>query len=260
MVLSVCSLKGGVGKTSVTLGLASAALARGVPTLVVDLDPQADASTGLDVAAQRDAAVADVLADPRRKELAKAIAPSGWAGDQPGVLDVLLGSEASSDHEHVSRPKDLRALTTALSKVGAYELVLVDCPPSLGGLTRTALAASDRALVVTEPSIYSVAAADRALRAIESLRADGDAPGLLPLGVLVNRFRERSSEHRYRLEELRTLFGPLVLDPTLPDRTAVQQSQGASTPVHRWRGRGGAELAAAFDTHLDRVLSTSPQR
>ncbi len=257
IVVSVCSLKGGVGKTTVTMGLASAALARGVPTLVVDLDPQADASTGLDVAARRDSTVSDVLADPRRKELAKAIAPSGWAGEQPGVLDVMLGSEASTDHEHVSRPRELRSLATALSKVPWYDLVLVDCPPSLGGLTRSGLLASDRALVVSEPAIYSVAAADRALRAIEALRAD-DAPGLLPLGILVNRFRERSPEHRYRLEEMTTLFGPLVLHPTLPDRTAVQQAQGATTPVHRWRGRGGAELAAAFDAHLDRVLSVGP--
>lgn len=256
VVLSVVSLKGGVGKTSVTLGLASAALARGVPTLVVDLDPQADVTTGLDVAARRRSSVPDVLADPRRGRLAKAIAPSGWAGDQPGVLDVMLGDEASTEHDHDSRPRATRALATALGKV-SYDLVLVDCPPSLGGLTRSGLVASDLVLVVSEPTIYSVAAADRAVRAVRELQV-GAAPQLQPLGVLVNRYRERSAEHRYRLEELKGLFGPLVLLPPLPERTAVQQSQGASTPVHRWKGHGGAELAAAFDRHLDAVLSPSP--
>ncbi len=259
IVLSVSSLKGGVGKTSVTLGLASAALAKGVPTLVVDLDPQADATTGLDVAARRESTVSDVLANPRRAEIARAVAPSGWAGDQPGVLDVMLGSEASTDHEYATRPRAMRALATALGKLPGYDLVLVDCPPSLGGLTRTGLIASDRALVVSEPAIFSVAAADRALRAIDALRRDG-APHLQPLGILVNRFRERSPEHRYRLEELAGLFGPLVLRPPLPDRSAVQQSQGATTPVHRWHGHGGPELAAAFDSHLERVLRAGATR
>lgn len=259
IVLSVASLKGGVGKTTVVLGLASAALARGIPTLVVDLDPQADATTGLDVAARRDATVSDVLANPRRGELAKAVAPSGWAGDQPGVLDVMLGSEASTDHDYATRPRAMRSLATALSKLPWYDLVIVDCPPSLGGLTRTGLVASDRALVVSEPAIFSVAAADRALRAIEVLRQE-EAPDLQPLGILVNRYRERSPEHRYRLEEMTGLFGPLVLRPPLPDRSAVQQSQGATTPVHRWHGYGGTELAAAFDAHLDRVMRVQSTR
>lgn len=259
IVLSVSSLKGGVGKTTVTLGLASAALARGVPTLVVDLDPQADATTGLDVAAKRGSTVADVLADPRRSQIAKAVAPSGWAADQPGVLDVMLGSEASTDHEHQTRPRSIKALAVALGKLTGYDLVLVDCPPSLGGLTRTGLVASDLTLVVSEPAIFSVAAADRALQAIDALRLS-DAPHLQPLGILLNRFRDRSPEHRYRLQELVDLFGPLVLGPPLPDRSAVQQSQGATTPVHRWRGHGGAELATAFDAHLDGVLRAGSTR
>ena len=253
VVVSVASLKGGVGKTTVTLGLASAALARGVPTLVVDLDPQADATTGLDVAARREASVSDVLAAPKKVELDTAIAPSGWAGDQPGVLDVLLGSEDSTDHDSATRPKDVRALAVALRRLAGYDLVLVDCPPSLGGLTRTGLVASDRAVVVSEPAIFSVAAADRALKAVDALREE-TAPDLRLLGILLNRFRVRSPEHRYREQELTRLFGPLVLQPPLPERTAVQQAQGATTPVHSWRGQGGAEVAAAFDTHLETVL------
>ena len=253
VVVSVASLKGGVGKTTVTLGLASAALARGVPTLVVDLDPQADATTGLDVAARREASVSDVLAAPKKVDLDTAVAPSGWAGDQPGVLDVLLGSEDSADHDATRRPKDVRALAVALRRSSGYDLVLVDCPPSLGGLTRTGLAASDRALVVSEPAIFSVAAADRALKAVDALRQDA-APDLQLLGILLNRFRERSPEHRYRMAELSRLFGPLVLQPSLPDRSAVQQAQGATTPLHAWRGRGGTEVAAVFDAHLDTVL------
>ncbi|MDO4241844.1 MAG: AAA family ATPase, partial [Microbacteriaceae bacterium] len=65
-VISISSLKGGVGKTTVTLGLASAAFSRGLRTLVVDLDPQSDASTGLDVDPNGKANIADVLSDPKK--------------------------------------------------------------------------------------------------------------------------------------------------------------------------------------------------
>ncbi len=77
-VLSVSSLKGGVGKTTVTLGLASAAFSRGLRTLVVDLDPQADVSTGMDIQVAGHLNVADVLASPKEKIVRAAIAPSGW--------------------------------------------------------------------------------------------------------------------------------------------------------------------------------------
>src|SRR5690606_15525972 len=77
-VLSVSSLKGGVGKTTVTLGLASAAFARGVSTLVVDLDPQSDVSTGMDINVAGHLNIADVLASPKEKIVRAAIAPSGW--------------------------------------------------------------------------------------------------------------------------------------------------------------------------------------
>jgi chromosome partitioning protein len=264
-VLSVCSLKGGVGKTSVTLGLASAALAKGVPTLVVDLDPQADATTGLDLPleASHNGSLGDVLAAGRRPATASLLAASGWAGDRRGLLDVLPGSAASADHDgprSVTRTRDrlVDALAQLAGDTGGgtgpgYRLVLLDCPPSFGGLTRAALGASDRALVVSEPALFSVAAADRALRAIDVLRREGGST-LQPLGVLVNRYRERSPEHRYRLAELTELFGPLVLGPSIPERSALQQAQGASMPVHQWPGPAGGELAEAFDAHLARVL------
>src|SRR6185503_1228342 len=86
-VLSVSSLKGGVGKTTVTLGLASAAFARGVRTLVVDLDPQSDVSTGMDIQVAGRLNVADVLANPKEKVVRQAITSSGWAKVHPGTID-----------------------------------------------------------------------------------------------------------------------------------------------------------------------------
>ena len=262
IVVSVCSLKGGVGKTSVVLGLASSALARGIPTLVVDLDPQADATTGLDaVAGPVD--VATLLGNPRRKTLEAALRPSGWAGEGLGRLDVVPGSHASAAYDGPKvTDKAVLRLGQALSSLEGYRLVLVDCPPSFGGLTRSGLMASQRAIVVTEPALFSVTAADRALRAIDGLRRES-APDLQPLGVVVNRYRDRSPEHRYRVSELSDMFGPLVLSPQIPERSALQQAQGASEPIHHWPGPAARELSDAFDAHLARVLraaSRPPRR
>jgi chromosome partitioning protein len=254
VVVSICSLKGGVGKTSVVLGLASAAWNRGLSTLVVDLDPQGDATMGLDVDGERGTTVAEVLSSRGHQTISGSILPSGWGDGSPGVLDVLPGSAESAALD-IPRPgeRSLRRLGQVLDGAEGYRLVLIDCPPSLGGLTRTGLVASDRAIVVSEPSLFSVTAADRALRAIHELRA-AVAPSLQPLGVLINRYRDRSPEHRYRMEELIAMFGPLVLTPAINERSALQQAQGASQPVHRWPGSAAAELSETFNAHLSRIM------
>lgn len=271
LIASVLSLKGGVGKTTVTLGLASAAQHRGVDTLLVDLDPQMNATTtvdpdtaigapgsGADPAADDGAespgggvTIAEVLDDPRRKVMQRAVRLSGW-GEH---LRIVPGSERVEAHNHPDPgSKHLARLALALSRVDpAPELVLIDCPPSLGQLTRSALVAADRAVLVTEPSLFAVTGVQRALEAVQQERTQGDLR-LQPLGVIVNRFRPRVSEHEYRLGELRELFGPLVLSPVLADRSAVQQAQGAAVPIHAWPTAGAREIAHDFDALLDRLM------
>ena len=253
LVLGVCSLKGGVGKTSVTLGLASAALERGLRTLVVDMDPQGDCTMALGARATT-GDVASVLDLPGAATVAAATVASSWADEG---LDVLAGSERSAEHDRL-RDSDLERLRFALSWVAGYDLVLIDCPPSLGGLTRTGLVACDRALVVTEPGLFAVMAVGRAMRTIDELRR-GPAPALQPLGIVVNRVRARSIEQAFRLEELQTLYGPLVLTPPVPERAALQQAQGAAQPVHAWPGAAAADLSRTFDALLDKALR-APRR
>lgn len=258
--VAVLSLKGGVGKTTVALGLASAALRRGSRALVVDLDPQCNATVTLDPPSGP-YNLADVIATPRSPVLMQAITSSGWSEH----LDVLAGSE---DIEALNEPSPnahtLSSLARALALLdGAgqhqqYDLVILDCPPSLGRLTRSALTASDGAVLVTEPTMYSVSGARRAFDAIEKTRADQN-PELHPLGVLVNKFRNRSQEHHYRIEELRENFADLVMPVALPDRLAVQQASGACTPIHEWQTPGGREIALAFNLVLARILR-APRR
>ncbi|MFG1641620.1 ParA family protein [Amycolatopsis sp. NPDC049252] len=257
--VAVLSLKGGVGKTTVALGVASAALRRGTRTLVVDLDPQGNATTSLDPP-YTDATLADVLEDPTRETLKRAIAPSVWSED----VDVLVGAEelellndpdADSDRlANFSRALD--ELHREPLRETPYELVILDCPPSLGRLTKSALVAADSALIVTEPTMYAVAGARRALEAIENIRKELN-PDLRPIGVLVNKLRVRSYEHQFRIAELRENFGSLVMPTAITDRLAVQQAQGACSPIHEWHSPGAQEIALTFNMVLAKVLRSN---
>ncbi|MFD5824706.1 ParA family protein [Lentzea sp. NPDC060358] len=259
--VSVLSLKGGVGKTTVVLGLASAALRRGVRTLVIDLDPQCNATSTLEPEESK-ASIYDVLQDPSEENLEQAIRPSRW-GDG---IDVLSGSEDAELLNHpdpnesrLHRLKDaLRTLRDMYDEF-PYHLVLMDCPPSLGQLTRSALVAADRALLVTEPTMFAVAGVQRAFEAVQNEREANNAD-LQPLGVVVNRVRPRSHEHQFRIEELRDIFGPLVMPVALPDRLAVQQAQGACMPIHEWGTPGAREVALAFNLLLARIQRISRSR
>ena len=263
LVASVLSLKGGVGKTTVTLGLASAAAQRGVPTVIIDLDPQVNTTATLapdavdprlnGSAAALHPSIAEVLSDPARKLIARSVRATGWGE----AVRILPGSERTEAHNHPDPgSKRLYRLAGALEKIEPVpDLVLIDCPPSLGQLTRSALVAADRAVLVTEPSLFAVAGVQRALEAVQTERTT-HRPALQPLGVVINRFRPRVAEHEYRLAELRGLFGPLVLDPVLPERSAVQQAQGAGVPIHEWPTTGAREIAAGFDVLLERLLRT----
>lgn len=272
-VVATLSLKGGVGKTTVALGLAGAAQRHGVSTLVVDLDPQANATTALDPEPTT-ATVADVLDEPRRAVVERAIAPSAWGEG----LDVLVGAEQTERHNHPDPgAAQLHRLDRALQRIASellsggdsgdggdggdpgeerYRLVVVDCPPSLGQLTRSALSAADRAILVTDPTMFSVSGVQRAFDAVQTERERSN-DRLQPLGVLVNRVRPRNTEHDFRITELRELFGPLVFNSVLPDRSAVQQAQGACLPIQAWDTPGAREISAVFTSLLGRVLRSA---
>ncbi len=247
-MISVISLKGGVGKTSVVLGLAGAAWARGLRTLVVDLDPQGNASTVLDPPEVRFSA-SDVLADPGSGLLGHAISRSGWGES----VDVVAADSLLERHNLVTGRASALQLRIALNGLGGYDLVLIDAPPSLGGLTRNALAASHYSVVVAEPSLFALQGTQSALEAIDMVRADNLR--LRTAGIVVNKLRAHSTEHRFRIEELRAAYGSLVLNPPIPDRTAIQQAEGACVPVQAWRSPGAREVGDAFDDLLDTFLA-----
>jgi chromosome partitioning protein len=235
--VALLNQKGGVGKTTVVLGLASAAAQAGHRVLIVDLDPQASATWVLGVD-PRDvtASTADVLA---RTRAADAIVPSAWSD----LIHLLPASDALQACEN-GTPSRLR---TALAEVSdGYQAVLLDCPPSLGNLTTTGLTAADHAVIVVEPSALGL----RGIGAVADLIDDvWDAHnGDLELsGVIVNKVPAISGEADRRYDELTRIVGKKAIwQPVIPQRVILNQAIGERRSIHSYSSRS-VEVSTAFD-------------
>lgn len=266
-IVSISSLKGGVGKSSVALGLASAALIEGTRTLVVDLDPHADATTGLGVKAPSGRNVGKVLGKRGKPGSLRTVTVSSpWAEREQEkqdrkdlVLDVAPGSSASSLFDRAQyRRSDLARLERSMEGLDSdYDLVIIDCPPNLNTLTRVAWAASHKVLSVAEPSLFSVAGTKRTMTAIARFERNTHW-AVNSAGVVVNKVQPESREHKHRVEELEELFGDLLVAPVLPDYQVWQRAQGAAWPIHRWPGEDAAEIAGRYTQILEGLLSAEP--
>ncbi len=249
IVTTVVSLKGGVGKTSMVLGLAGAAQASGRRALVIDLDPQANASLVLG-ADRADFTVNDVLADGRSGVLVDAVQPSSW-GEGVDVVPAELALE----HRNGDGPGIETALARTMEGLSGYDIVLIDSPPTLGALTVTALAAAQRALIVVEPTLFSLVGAEKMLDAIKVVRRNYNKR-IRVSGIVVNKTRH-TVEHAFRREELDAAYPELVWSPAVPDRAIAAQAQGAFLPVQAWRTPAAVELSDIFTVFLDRLLERS---
>ena len=260
-VLSVSSLKGGVGKTTVALGMASASSARGLRTLVIDLDPQCDATTGLGAIGEFNETCADVLQNPRHNIVHRAIVSSTWAKIHSTKIDVMVGSPKVQQADAPSPTvRELWKLEEALARIETeYDLVIIDTPPSINGLTKTAWVTSDRILIVTEPSLFSVVAAERSIRAINELRK-AITRRLKVFGVVVNRYKPLSKEHQFRVAELNEKYPGKLLPQLFEEKSTMQQAQGAAMPIHSWPGDTAASIATSFDHVLDALMLDLTER
>ena len=263
--VAVVNQKGGVGKTTVVLGLASAASSRGIDTLVVDLDPQGNATTGLGVF-EPGRGVDAVLTEERPGGLAGVVEPGGWPPEVGPVPSLAASSPELSvrepqlatdplgaqDRLALAMRPGLRADPDDGSAAAPDDrLVLIDCPPSLGLLTVNALFAADTVLVVTEPGAWAVDGGGRMLQTIERIqmrRPDG-RPEIA--GIAVNRLG-RTRDGRYWNEQLREAYPERCLPP-VHLRAAVSEAAAQSMPIHALRRPGAAEAAAEFDELLARV-------
>ncbi len=241
-VVAILSQKGGVGKTTVCLGLAEAARLRGWRTLVIDLDPQANATDVL-LAGEPGLTVNDVLADGRHGIAEQAVVPSVWGEG----LDILPSEPALEHRNREGSGASASRLRTAVGSLReGYDVILIDCPPSIGELTVNALTASDRAVTVTEPGFFALRGAEQALQAITVVR-DATNLSLRSAGIIINRFRRNVREHHQRVQELRETYPSLVLRPVLPERSAIAAAHGAGIPIQGSSYRQAREISADFD-------------
>jgi cellulose biosynthesis protein BcsQ len=228
---------------------------------VIDLDPQCDATTGLGAIGEFNETCADVLKSPKHNVVHKAIVSSTWAKIHSTKIDVMVGSPKVQQADAPSPTvRELWKLEEALARIETdYDLVIIDTPPSINGLTKTAWVTSDRILIVTEPSLFSVVAAERSIRAINELRK-AITRRLKVFGVVVNRYKPLSKEHQFRVAELNEKYPGKLLPQLFEEKSTMQQAQGAAMPIHSWPGDTAASIAASFDHVLDALMLDLTER
>ncbi len=249
--VAILNQKGGVGKTTLTLGLASASWSAGVRTLVVDLDAQANATYALGVdPSLGNLGTGDALAADRSGAAGDMIVASGW-GD--GIWLLPAAGDLTERDADARNANGRRRLTKALKGVAStFDLVLIDCGPSLGLNTVNGLAAADRAALVVEPSVFGLRGVTPVLDLIEEVwSADNDDLDLA--GVVLNRVPAVSSAARDRIDDLKKMVGSkAVLSPHIPQRVLINQAHHERAPIHSF-GSQGRELADIFDTLLGKI-------
>ena len=252
-MVAVCNQKGGVGKTTSTLALASAGVSAGMRVLVVDVDPQANASQSLGVGDRGDDPDAltayDVLAANALGGASGAVVDSAW----PGVA-VLAADQALAAAETPATPPDAlaRSLHGALDGV---DLVLIDCPPSVGRLTLNAVVAADLALVVTSPGAYASEGVVKIADSIATVRRDYN-PALTLAGIIVTMMPPRGREATLRLAELGEQFPDLVWAPPIPRRAVVEEATGARQPLAAF-GADARSVTEPYAVHLSHLLAVA---
>src|SRR5438445_7057204 len=240
--IAVLSQKGGTGKTTVVRTLFDAFRRKGVRTLAIDLDPQGNLSDYFDLPPDVQPTIAEVLL--------------GNASVQDATHDDTVPANLSlAEAELLLGGKMGRELTLrrAIAKAPPpYDLILIDCPPSLGLLTVNALVAADRALVTAEAQYFALQGVEQAMEVVELAR-DSLNPELGLLGVLLNLADMRTVHSREALASLQERFGGQVFDTVIRASIAYAESAERARSILDYRPDLGADYISLAGEVLDRL-------
>ncbi len=229
-IIAVANQKGGVGKTTTTINLGAALTEQGFNVLLVDLDPQGNASTGLGLdAAKRGLTTYDLLLDDAPlQDVVKATAIDGlWIA--PATTDL-----SSADIELVANEKRSFLLHDALRQpaIDKFELdyVLIDCPPSLSLLTVNAMVAAHSVLVPLQSEFYALEGLSQLMLTIREVRQSAN-PGLRIEGVVLTMYDKRNNLSLQVEADARDNLGDLVFRTVVPRNVRISEAPSFAVPV-----------------------------
>jgi chromosome partitioning protein len=224
--VAIANQKGGVGKTTTAINIATAMAATGWRTLLIDLDPQGNASTGIGIPpAERISSSYELLVD--QVALAQSIQPTRIPG-----LDIIPATEdlSGAEIELVSVEGRTHRLSTALSGDPPYDICFIDCPPSLGLLTLNALSAADTLLVPLQCEFFALEGLSQLLQTVERVQQRFN-PDLGIVGVALTMFDRRNRLTDQVAEDVRSCLGGLVFESVIPRNVRLSEAPSHGLPA-----------------------------
>lgn len=247
-IIAISNQKGGVGKTSTCINFAAGLALKGKKVLVVDMDAQGNATTGLGISkSELERSIYDVLIN---ETPAKSVIVSSNVEN----LSVLPSSIdlAGAEVELVNQKGREKRLAYALTKIkDDYDYIVVDCPPAIGLLTINALAAADGVLIPIQSEYYALEGLSQLINTIK-LVVKSLNPKLVIEGVLITMYDGRALISRQIVDEIKKYFGSKVYDTFIPRNIRVSEAPSHGKPVmlHDKRCRGSVAYVAFVDEYL----------